>query len=105
MIMLFESILKKKYKIDPSEYMSIARKRADGLGYTGELKFADDGQHKLEYDKILFGNVDNKDYIIYLLTEGKEKAEKMRRAYRARMFADKPGRTITKKMRLTSINW
>ena len=103
--MKFREILKDKYNIEPSEYLDIARKRARQLKYNLGVNFADDGQHKLEYDNILFGNVDNKDYIIYLLTEGKEKAEKMRRAYRARMFADKPGRTITKKMRLTGINW
>lgn len=104
--MQFEQILKSKYNIEPSKYMEMARERADKLGYDlDKLKFADDDTHKLEYDGVKFGNLNNKDYIIYLITEGKEKANTKRRLYRTRMFADKPGRTITKKMRLTSINW
>ena len=101
--MKFEEILKTKHKINPTEYMSIARRRANNLGYTSELKFSDDGQHKLEYMGEKFGNVDNKDFIIYLLTEGKEKANKMRRSYLARTFA--PGKNITQKMKYTRINW
>jgi len=103
--MKFETILKSKYNIEPSKYMSMAKQRANKLGYTKELNFADDGQHKLEYDGIKFGNTENKDYIIYYITQGEDKANRMRRAYHSRMFAEKSGRTITKKMRLTQINW
>jgi len=101
--MKFEEILKTKYNINPTTYMNKARKRANSLGYTSELKFSDDGQHKLEYQGEKFGNVDNKDFIIYSLTEGKEKADRMKKAYHARTFA--PGRKITQKMRYTAINW
>ena len=83
--------------------MNKARKRANSLGYTSELNFCDDAQHKLEYMGEKFGNVDNKDFIIYSLTEGKEKADKMRKSYLARTFA--PGRKITQKMKYTRINW
>jgi len=103
--MKFESILKKKYKIDPSEYMSRARKRADGLGYTGELKFADDGVHKMEYGGEKFGNVCCRDFIIYSLTSTPEKAEQKKKSYHARMFAASANRVITPKMKKTKILW
>lgn len=102
--MSFESILKSKYNIEPSEYMAKARKRADGLGYTSELKFADDTEHKLEYNGIKFGNVCCKDFIIYSI-KSPEKAEMKKKAYHARMFATSKGRVITPKMKLTKIIW
>ena len=103
--MKFETILKNKYNINPSTYMEKARKRAASLGYNiNNLSFSDDGKHKMDYDGISFGNVDNKDFIIYSLISP-EKAYRKKKAYHARMFADIPGREITKKMRLTRILW
>jgi hypothetical protein len=104
--MKFEQILKSKYNIEPSKYMEMARERADKLGYDlDKLKFADDDTHKLEYDGVKFGNVCCKDFIIYYLKDGKEKAEEKRKLYHKRMFATSEGRTITKKMKLTKIQW
>lgn len=95
----------KQYGIEPSAYLSIARRRAKALGYNLPVNFTNDDVHKLEYDGIKFGAKNNKDYIIYLLTEGQDKADKMRKAYLSRMLAKTNDRTITKKMRLTRINW
>ena len=104
--MKFETLLKSKYNIEPSKYMEMANERASKLGYDlDKLKFADDGIHKFEYDNIKFGNTCCKDYIIYYLTEGKEKAEEKRNQYHKRMFAASKDRVITKKMKLTKINW
>jgi hypothetical protein len=99
----FEEILKTKYNIEPYEYMKMVKKRAKELGYVKKPEFSKDGKHKLEHLGVNFGNVNNKDYIIYLLTEGPEKANKMRKAYWARTFS--PKRKITTKMEYSLLNW
>ena len=75
------------------------------MGFTGELKFSDDGVHKMEYDNIKFGNVCCRDFIIYSMTSTPERAEMKKKAYHSRMFASSADRTITKKMKLTKIIW
>jgi hypothetical protein len=102
--MKFTTILE-KIGINPKEYIKIARKRAKDLGYKdyNQLKFVDYNDYKLEFRGIKFGNKNYKDYIIYLLTEGKEKAEQMRKAYIKRMFDKKTNITLKKKY--TLFNW
>jgi hypothetical protein len=95
----------KYYGIDPEDYFSLAVKRAKELGLKGELSFVNDGKHKMEFNGVKFGSLKNKDYIIYLLTEGKEVAERKRKAYHARMFSTANNRKITDKMKYTLILW
>lgn len=78
-----------KWKIDPSQYLEEARKKAKALGMPEKmLGFSTDDKHKLQIPNsdgkiIRFGAVNHGDYISYRLT-GDKMANKHREMYLAR---------------------
>lgn len=83
-----------KLKIEPEEYLTVAKHLAKTHGYDPELlSIATDGKHKLVYDSPegirKFGSVGYNDYIIYKFLEKYKKvpkgtADEKRKAYHAR---------------------
>lgn len=77
----------KKLDINPQEYLSIARDRAESKGLSKSLlNFSDNNKKKLSYDGILFGANNYNDFIIYSILEKRGKfpsgyASKMRERY------------------------
>lgn len=71
----------KKLGITQKKYLQIMQKIAKNAGYNKPLKISKDGTHKLEYDGVKFGKSDYMDYILYMLSEGKETAKKHRKNY------------------------
>lgn len=66
------------------QYLNMMKKIANKNGYTGTLKIANDGIHKLIYNNVPFGRSGYMDYILYLLTENKKIAQKHRSNYLSR---------------------
>lgn len=82
---LFEETLKTKYNINPDNYLTIAKHQAEKLGYDPtKLKFSKYHLNKLDYDGVLFGHRDYKDFIIYALLFPLDFAKERRRLYLAR---------------------
>ena len=68
------------------EYLEKARELARKNGYPdyASVNYAKDGKHKLILRGVKFGNTNYDDFISYKLKEGKEVADKHRKAYLAR---------------------
>lgn len=78
----------RQYNIEPSKYLRIVRQNAKRNKYDStKLQFSDKEQYKLMiYDKtnnkyVYFGDSNYKDYIIYSLLDGQQKADKRRYLY------------------------
>jgi hypothetical protein len=72
----------KEMNISPLRYLQIMRYIAEKNGYNPRLlDFATNNTHKLNYNGVNFGSAMYKDYIIYLLTDTADTAEKRRSAY------------------------
>ena len=74
-------LLMKQNKIPLNKYLEIMRYIAKINGYNKELTFSNNPKYKLQYDNVNFGSSTNKDYILYLLLNGKKEALKHRLNY------------------------
>ncbi len=74
-------MLMKQNKIPLNKYLEIMRYIAINNGYNKELTFSNNPKYKLQYDNVNFGSSTNKDYILYLLMNGKKEGLKHRLNY------------------------